>query len=247
MKKVIIFASLLYAVSLNAQIYKPLLTEGKKWECVRTNVSPMHKEGITKTTVTVEGDTLVNETHCKRLHVVYHDYFGDNDTHDYMAAYEDNGKLYAFLYGNEKDASLLIDFNMHKGDKFTGQEDTQVEVLEEDSIEAFGEKYRRMQVCVNGWYGYWVEGIGVYPDFSMVMTPVISPLGEYMFLDYCYDNDKMVFTKNSFLSPSTVGINATVAAEDNNGKTYNLNGSLINNTNPKGVFIKGGKKYMRLK
>ena len=68
-----------------------------------------------------------------------------------------------------------------------------------------------------------------------------------MFLDYCYDNDKMVFTKNSFLSPSTVGINATVAAEDNNGKTYNLNGSLINNTNPKGVFIKGGKKYMRLK
>lgn len=30
MKKVIIFASLFYAVSLNAQIYKPLLTEGKK-------------------------------------------------------------------------------------------------------------------------------------------------------------------------------------------------------------------------
>ena len=168
----------------------------------------------------------------------------------YNGAYEENGKLYATGMG-EEGFSLLLNFGLCKGDRagiFSlpfEDEVPNVYVQEVDTIEVRGCKYRRLKLSAK-YFGedvYWVDGIGAnYDDWYTVFA---KHNADYSYMLECYDNGKLIFTKDDFSkAPIVNGIKQPMISDAREGKKYDLSGRSIMLPQRGSVYIKNGEKHI---
>lgn len=234
----LIFASI--ALTSNSQTIDKLLTDGKSWEVVYTNANPMTPwEKYKPCTVTVCGDTIVDNLSCKKICTT----IKGEDV--YEAAYEENGKIYGF--DENEEPYLMLDFNLHKGDFCS--DDRFSTFIEEDYIEVHGVTRRRLKTSISTDEGdvYWVEGIGASHDFWYTEIP--RHIGEYSYMVACYDNGELIFSREDFSKDSITGINATNIHSDNEecGRKFGLNGTVLRNTKKGEVYIQNKEKHIDIR
>ena len=232
----------LFCAKTFAQEYKPILKEGRVWKLVRPSYDNRKYEFDLYYTVTVGGDTLIDNTVCKKI----------TTTCDVMrpwgrgftyceAGYEKDGKVYRYNDG-VGEFELLMDFNLKKGDKF-GEGYFTYSVDKVDSIEVNGEKYRR--ISITGGIGdkeYWVEGIGASTDGWIADEPRMTGNYNYAVMLGCIDDGEVVFTREDFDRWIPSDVEAVKADRKTDGRMYNIAGQRINAPAKGEVYIKGGEK-----
>ena len=168
------------------EAYKPLLTEGKVWEVVTTNTTPIdHDDEVSH--IKVCGDTIIDGHVCKTLVHVNNEYVRKS------VLREDNKIIY--YYDESTKAFLpLMDFNLHEGDKVGDWGN----VLSEDYVEVNDIAYRRLAIGYEGEasLAYWVEGIGASKDYWI--THFDMHIGEYSYMQECCENGECIFTQDDF-------------------------------------------------
>lgn len=234
MKYLLVIFLALFGNNAKAQDFLPILAEGRSWQC---RDSSFMRGG--SFTVEVAGDTLAYGYSCKKIRYKKSGYI--------ELALEENGRLYRLEPENENDQevcntpTLICDFNLNIGDTAWEEEITKV-----DTIEVRGVKRRRISTDGDYWpRPIWVEGIGSYTDgWYSTMPRTVSHLFSY--IEACYDNGELIFTKDDFFAPSvTAGISNIESAIKHNGQTYDLSDRRIDNPIAKGVYIKDGRKYVK--
>lgn len=228
---------LLLASVANAQEYLPILKQGRVWKCVDTNVSLMG-DVPRPFTVTVAGDTIVGNKKMFKVSVVYDKLDGYKDREDRVKpAYEENGQVWTLDYEGIGKATLLIDMNLHKGDKIEPGT-----VNDVDTIIVNGIKRKRLKVHDFDDGVYWVEGIGASHDIWAGSDG--REIGAYAYMLECYDNGELVFTQADFrVKPTNAINNVKVGVKNNNDAMYDTNGRPVTCPVPGRIYIKGGLKY----
>lgn len=235
-----IFATLLMFVSLysEARDYLPVLTEGKVWNCIF--YCPFKEPKTYNFQIKVDGDTIAGDRTCKRIRLIYPK--GTYCSYN-TAAYEENHKVYSFNYENKE--TLLLDFDMEKGDHLYGTS----YIYDVDSIEFDGVKRKRILLSL----GYdekisvcWIEGVGATSEYWATEVPIPTD-GVSQYLESCYDNGKCIFRNENLPDNVTNGIGYLKAQQNCTGKNeiYNIMGCRVSNMSGHGVFIKNGKKIIR--
>lgn len=240
MKQLVTLLFLLLASFANAQDYLPILKQGRVWKCV---VQTPSWDVPRPFTVTVAGDTIVNEKKMFKISVVFDKLEGYKNREDCsMPAYEEDGKVWTLGSNGSDKATLLIDMNLHKGDKIEVGTVGNV-----DTITVNGVKRKRIKAH---WFDggvYWVEGIGSSHDFWAGYNGRISN-GEYAYMVGCYDNGELVFTKDDFRTGLADGINDVAKdVKDEDGAVYDTNGRRVAELVSGNIYIKGGLKYYQRK
>ena len=135
---------------------------------------------------------------------------------------------------------MIMDFNMKKGDKFCFMDEVYSTITDTGKTTING--VERRYWIVNG-ESKWVEGIGCENQFAW-LTPFLSHCGIYDYMEACYDNGELVFSKSDFDNIST-GVNSMEADRNasGSGKAYGLSGERIDETGYDGIYIKNGRKY----
>ena len=239
MKQLLTILFLLLASVVNAQGYLPILKQGRVWKCM---VATPSWDVPRPFTVTVAGDTIVNERKMFKVSVVYDKLEGYKNREDcVMPAYEENGQVWTLGEPGYDKATLLIDMSLHEGDKIAVGTVGNV-----DTITVSGVKRKRIKA--NGFDGgvYWVEGIGASHDFWAGYDGKISN-GEYAYMLECYDNGELIFTKDDFRTGLADGINQVTRNVKDADAMYDIGGRYIKETQPGKVYIKGGLKYYKHK
>ena len=146
MRYILAFLLLLLSMNAKAQDYLPVLTEGKVWNCLYKDLAMAGAgQEPDKFEISVSGDTLVNGRVCKRVVIS-----GSGGYEKHIAAYEEDGKLYAYAYeggltGNRDTPILLMDFTLSKGDS-KHDEYEEYDVLDVDYVMLGGVSRRRMKI-----------------------------------------------------------------------------------------------------
>lgn len=114
MKKVIFtLLGLLMITSANAveDQYMPVLSEGKSWEVARLSHNPVDGKATMDTiniyTLSVSGDTIINNLTCKKILIVSEDSQESSKT---AVAYEENGKVWNVREDGEMSRCLISGF-----------------------------------------------------------------------------------------------------------------------------------------
>lgn len=198
--------------------YKQMLSDGKIWKCVDT--IPL----ISKThyTISVDGDTIVKGQNCRVLRYTY-----ENGHIFREFAFEEGNKLYGFIegYNGELEPTLLLDFGLQKGDlaMYDG-----CQVINVDTVEVKGYKRRRLAIGIpgNGYAtSYWVEGIGANND--LLLPPLERIIGEYSYIESCYENGVCIFDENDFTATVSY-IEKVSTTKERKGQLYDLSGKKVN-------------------
>lgn len=237
----LLFLSAFLCFAANAQTYKPILTEGKVWKFRTVNALM----GDRDVTVSVRGDSIIEGRIYKKVVIAYGSDSGK--TNWCVPAYEENGKLYAYMYDcvepeNGERPMPILDFTMHTGDKNIHD----CEVTDEDYAYVDGQKVRRIKfgtVKICDMEPVWVEGVGSNVDFfcSLVDYPTNGYSGTYMI--ECRDNGKLIYSKDDFLNGWGVnGISLPMVTKADNSAIYSVSGSRIAEPQKGEVYIQNGKK-----
>ena len=196
MKKVIFtLLGLLMITSANAveDQYMPVLSEGKSWEVARLSHNPVDGKGTMDTintyTLSVCGDTIINNLTCKKVLIVSEDSQESSKT---AVAYEENGKVWNVREDGEME--LLFDIGLHPYESFFDGY-----VLAEDFVRVNGVSRKRLNITVdyddvNSDY-YVVEGVGVNNNF--LLRGHTGDIGPCVMLS-CSENGEIIFTKDDF-------------------------------------------------
>lgn len=237
-KRYLTFVALFLTLGIqaNAQNYKTLFPKGRVWKCVETGAKIFFGEDK-PFTVIVGADTIVDNKVCK---ILISSFDNKEEPDRKSVVYEEDGKVYMYgsVYGEV--FFLIMDFNMKKGDKYYQYEDEYRTITDTGTIVVNGVE-RRYWVVDNK--GLWVEGIGYNNDFAW-LAPVVSHCGIYDYMEACYDNGELMFSKSDFDNIVT-GINSLKADRDtdHSGRIYNLSGEQVNGMEGGGIYIKNGRKY----
>lgn len=246
---------MLTTVATNAGEYLPILTEGKVWHCLYKTLE-MSGEDPQRFEISVSGDTIVNGNTCKRL--VFRDSCSGKRITD-VAAYEQNGKVFAYCYekatpdaGNEDTPTLLMDFTLKKGESRNDEYES-YEVLDVDYISAGGANRLRLKVnggSNSGKYTYWIEGIGATEDnwMTLIMRPTN---GQRVLLESCYENEELLFKNNEIPDDMISRISEifkTSLSDVSVNRVYSLDGRYLGMSEsglPHGIYVVNGKKVVR--
>ena len=234
---------LLLSMNAKAQDYLPVLTEGKVWNCLYKDLSLSGNDPI-KFQISVAGNAVVDNKNCKKL--LFH--YPGGERKDYTVnAYEEGKKLYAYYYDGGEAPTLLIDFNLKKGDE--RQDDEQwYKVLDVDSVTT-GDNVKRLRLKIDGGSNtekctYWIEGVGATEDNWVTQVPRPTN-GETKMLESCYDNGVCIFQNDKLPDYMKSGITSIRTTKAMDGKEYNLSGCAISGNRHAGVVIKNGKKILK--
>lgn len=232
----ILFTAMMACASLCCAINPchPILEEGKSW--IWEIIDPHDSvEDIAVYSVTVCGDTVVDNTDCRRLCKS----FINRDYRDsYIAAYEDDGKLYVFSY-DEKRFIEILDFSLKTGDPVIDWS-----VIREDAVDVEGESCRRLFIGDdNNEIAIWVEGIGSNTDIWL--SPVTKPIGVYMRMLECRLNDKVIFSQDDFRGTTTSIMPVIYETNTDNYVIYDLHGRKTKSPNPGTIYISSGKLFVK--
>lgn len=235
----------LMGIQVHAQnSFLPVLTEGKVWYCAQTYYTADFDLPFT---MTVCGDTIAGEQTCKKLCFEYGRSEGYPELtviHGNEAAWEDDGALYYWGWDDESEdyAPLQVcNFGLNVGDDAWNSK-----VVKVDTIEVRGVQRRRLTL------DYvpdivWVEGIGVNIDKWPRLCEEVVP-SDFLWnrVDSCYEDGKLIFTKEDFFAPAvTNGISTAKSATTDDDRIYDLSGRRIECPNAKGIYIKKGRKILR--
>ncbi len=203
MKKIIFtLLGLLMITSASAAsqtTFMPVLSEGKTWEVATIGfdfVDPTDRSEYYS--VSVGGDTIVNNLTCKKILIVPKDNHKSSET---AIAYEENGKVWNV--NNNGEMELLFDISMHRYDS-----NEHGYVYFEDYICVNGVNRKRLTIdsgadCLDYSF-YVVEGIGISSDKWLSMTyPGLGIAGDYEYacILSCSENGETIFTREDFSSP----------------------------------------------
>lgn len=114
-----------------------------------------------------------------------------------------------------------------------------------DSIEVNGIKYRRLKLqCLWGDNipVYWVEGIGTNTDFWATSLPVAGR--DYSYMKACYDNGKLVFEQDDFMTNPVTAIDNTAIDTTDVKSVYDLLGRPVSVPQKGHIYIYQDKKYL---
>lgn len=251
MRTLAIFIVTLLGLSASAQEYKSIIKEGRTW------VMAMISDDITNLTewtvvANVCGDTLVDGRTCKKINVrKYPDDMKTKAREFSKAVYEEDGKvyLYDYLYEGENKFSLLIDMNLCKGDVIHPiHEGSNFEATSVDVADIRGEQRRRIVFEDCQYRGNplaWVEGIGSTIDFYATPKDRISNWCATFILE-CYDNGKLVYTKDDLLkTPLPTDVSSVIGSTYNKiTGSYDLSGKRIGTPHKGEIYIKNGEKHI---
>ena len=144
MKKIaLLLLTLLSCMTVSAQEYKEMLTEGKSWK-----IMIVYGGGdVGYLTYKVSGDTIVKDIKCKRILAL--DQENLRNTYINLPAYEKDGKLYSFDVNDEP--AVFLDFTKEKGDHFYDSElfeGSDYDVLDVDYITVKGIRRTSKTLCL---------------------------------------------------------------------------------------------------
>jgi hypothetical protein len=242
MKKTILtLLGLLMIISASADAqttFLPVLTEGKSWQVATYNDDP---NNIIKVySVSVGGDTIVNNLTCKKIDVV------PKDSHMTTAspvAYEENGKVWKVEENGQM--VLIFDVGLHLNEQFSGV----AHVVGEDTICVNGVSRKRLKIdsgcdCINYMY-YVVEGIGISLD-ECVMYLGVGNGSHPCRMVSCSENGETIFTYEDFMAPATAIATVEGDRQVSHVRYYNLAGvegaELLNGVNIKVTTYTDGSR-----
>jgi|GEM_PF-1467178 len=225
-----------------------LLTDGKVWHCVDAWLEEGSK--IERNfSITVCGDTTVENRHCKKLCMVYEDSPLEKK---YFPMYEEGTRIYDFVpdtlqYGKQQ-LRLLLDFGLKVGDKAFRWDDDR-EVIREDVISVKGHTYKRLTINTKDKSGediYWVESIGASNDFFITMIEKPTGYSLYKNMVSCYDkNGVCLFEREDFSTAGAAGVAVVESGtKHSSSKIYDLTGKRVDNPRKGEIYIKDGVKYV---
>lgn len=228
LKKAIILAIALLPFWLYGQAtFKPVLTDGKSWEVARLSEILNYTEEIDTVdyyTISVLGDTLVNNQTCKKIEIVSQSEQNQNQILT-AVAYEENGKVWNVRDDGEME--LLFDIGIHQYDEFG----VGGFVVAEDHIYVNGVDRKRLYVDsgvdadinFEDLYFYIVEGIGVSNNFWL--SGQTGDIGPCVMLS-CSENGETIFTKKDFRISSNSTVISSIEGDKyaQNVCYYNLLG-----------------------
>lgn len=237
-----------------AQQYLPFLTEGKVWHCISHDDEPHDTDIDVPYILYVHSDTVVGDQTCKKIYYDNGKNHSENPGGHYNdAGWEEEGKLYHFetytevIFDEETGDDdlvdvtapvLICDIGLNVGDSAMRGVVTQADTIEIRGVQ-------RKRIVVNNYDKYvWVEGIG----FNTSLWPSQMPKhgSKYSYIDSCYVNGELIFTKDDFFAPAvTDGISTLTVSKRNDGKTYDLQGRMVEKPTAKGIYIKNGRKFVK--
>ena len=241
MRLLFMLFALLIGKCAKAQEYLPLLTEGKVWHCVWKINGSFVSDGVWPYTVIVSGDSLINDKTYKRLIAEFTDSVprisGWTKQMCYTA-YEENKCVYIYdeynKYGGDE---KILDFNLHKGD--VAREYGNV-VKEEDYVDAYGVIRKRLNIDADA---IWVEGVGCNTDWGFIPNKEV-PFDIELYLLDCYENGKLIFTKDDFNKVSTGVKQIYSSCDEKETMLYDLSGKPLQKPS-RGVYIKKDHKVLQ--
>ena len=214
---------------LGQTTFLPVLTEGKSWQVAAYNDDP--NDIIKVYSVSVGGDTIVNNLTCKKIDV------GPKASHMATAspvAYEENGKVWKVEENGQM--VLIFDVGLHLNEQFNGV----AHVVGEDFVCVNGVSRKRLTIdsgcdCVNYMY-YVVEGVGISLD-ECVMYLGVGNGSHPCRMVSCSENGETIFTYEDFMAPATTISTVEGDRQMSNMRYYNLQG--VSSNEPfKGVNLK---------
>jgi len=206
-----------------------------------------------ETIQTVLGDTLVYADQnnfrgklYRKIYVQDSQKYGDTELHYYGGMREEGKKVYLIPEGKGKDdRELVFDFGLNTGDQ-TEVAGCTVVVTGTDEVEVDGKKRRRLTLHQmeagkdTGRTCHWIEGIG-------------SDCGLLQFLPWnAAEDQQLTVTDNDPVeldpSPETLGISKAKVKVNGSfaNALFDLQGRRIQGEpQEKGVYIRGGRKYVK--
>ena len=229
--------------------YIPLLEEGKRWNYIFDFAwAGAPKEYNYYYSYFVNGDTVINNITCKKI------YMEKDGSVTYKAAmYEDGQKVYCFN-NNSTDSELLYDFGLCRYDKMPVEKEN-VEVLckytKQSEYEGVNRKeiywimidsymsedyVERMMSLDNDIYlSEWIEGIGSTQDLFFTLPYD----GNYSHMISCEQNGKTLYQDSYYTGIIDIRTNSNVSSQ-----IFDFSGRRLNSIPEKGMYIKGGRKYL---
>ena len=205
-----------------------------------------------ETIQTVLGDTLVYADQnnfrgklYRKIYVQDSQKYGDTELHYYGGMREEGKKVYLIPEGKGKDGRVLVfDFGLEIGEQVEIN-GCIVKVVESNDVEIEGNKRRRLTLHQmedgkdTGRTCHWTEGIG--SDCGLIQPLPWDATGDQQLT--VTDNDPVIPEP----SPETLAIDNPYIKEDCSPADiiFDLQGRRIQGEPGKGVYVRGGKKYVR--
>ena len=249
-KSVLIFLCLLSAVTAIAQekVYEPLLEDGKVWVYEHHYVDINFNFLTCESRDWIEGDTVIYGRSLYKMYSI--DYYEEDARPTVSYWYEEGGKVYNYNYVQGK-SYLVYDFTLSKGDAlppdlpgYIGIPECQVE--EVDTICVHGHYRRRLSLSYHYEGRCWVEGVGTPGRVYESLGHLVSD-GKRYYLKSCYVGDSCIFVEDDFEAEScgTLGVRQHDAASGETVRIHDLSGRRLITPPLHGVYIRGGRKYVR--
>ena len=163
-----------------------------------------------------------------------------------LVIYEESGKVYVWEGPESPEIfSLMLDFNMEKGDMTMGDLD---KVKYKDVVNAWGEERSRIVFGSKDAKGIpmiWVEGVGSSIDFYFTHWALPTGGISIRYLLECYENGRLIFTRDDFAKNLPTGVAANVADVPNvDTRTFDLSGRRIYSPKSGEIYIMSGEKHI---
>lgn len=252
MKRIILFIiGSIQIMLLNAQEYRPMLTDGRVWKSYWTNG---HYEGFQEESIC--GDSIIDGEKWFKLYYSLREWNTDTivskrDLRGFLRE-QDKQVFYLNRYGIKQQ---LYDFNLKTGDIWYQSTDRgtteSIIVTNIDSISSEGITYRRILVraiesnSVSSLFydGYWIEGIGCSRGL-LITTGWFVP-GIMTSLLSCCDGETCIFKTDSMDINELTTIGKVQAVPATSSAIYDLHGRRLSSQPQHGIYIKNKKKYVK--
>ena len=206
---------------------------------------------------TMTGDTLIAEKMYKKVYLLFGEYYGDNEQHYYCAVREESCRV--FVVENEvKDEKMIYDFS-HPDEVikfiFNERQLTRGHAVDDDNPWLLS---GQLQYYLFDHYedgqknivGYWIDGVGNYigNPFALEFYPGNVQLGKWIRVTACM-KDKILYYTWDWMSvpvePTAIGSEPLANSEVNDEHIYDLQGHRLTTEPKHGVYIKGGKLWVK--
>ena len=252
--------------------YVPFVEEGKVWYCGHAHSvddsfpkRPEDPLGIGIDCIfTMFGDTLINGKEYKKVCCQYREFYGDEEQHYYCAVREESCQVF-IIEEETTDEKLIYDFSLpEEFITLTYNDFRYVRTDGERRNDYFLPGQLGYVVCKftedgevdfsNG-PSYWIDGVGDAANnpFAFEFTFLFPSLGVYKLgkritTITCIKDGKYIYNLAWMVEPGWPNSIDDCNHADNSNKEYhlyNLQGQRMDSTPHHGVYIRGGRKYVR--
>ena len=245
--------------------YRPFIEEGKVWKVgiyygSAANDNPPH----TTETYYFDGDTIINNTVCKKWKCLSEGQYGTGDNL-VACIYEVERRVWYFAPTSSV-PMLLYDFSVLKGEKIDVSSPIveQTTCLITDVVETTRNGHELTCVCfadeidvqypneVTQSNSFWMEGIGT--TCSPVMNARLNIPGRYSILLECHINQQILYSRRDNPADYLNDIDAFQISDaimslpfvsiNQPSTVFDLSGRPLSTPPAKGIYIRDGKKVV---